>query len=396
MADVSIKNIDGGASRVLYEETTRLASRGHNVCILTRRHPETTLEEENINGVKEYRYEINRQNSLAYFFSTIKNSRRLFEAVIETHALDIIHFHQPLSALGVLFSRNSRPIKKVYTCHSLAFEEYQTRRPHPNRLVSMLHVTGRKWLERYPMKRSLKIITLSEFMKERVVTRHGIPDKRIFVIPGGVDSERFQPTTEKKSVRKELGLPQDRFVLFTVRNLVPRMGLENLIHAMEWIVKEARDVYLVVGGEGDLRGPLEALVKEKGLREHIRFEGFIAEEKLPSYYQAADLFILPTVCLEGFGLVTVEALASGVPVLGTAVGATPEILSKLDPGLLFKGPDPSSIAALILDRYRDFKKNPDHYFELACRCRSYAEENYTWQRHVDRLEAIYKDLLSHD
>lgn len=388
-----MKSIEGGANRVLYETTTRLASRGHHVFILTRRSPETLSYEEIMDGVKEYRYEVDPRNPLTFLFSTINHCRRLFEAIVEEGSFDIINFHQPLSALGVLLSPRHRQIQKVYTCHSLSFEEYETRFPHQNRLLFKFHSTGRRLLERYVLKRCQKVITLSEFMREKVHTRHGIPDDKIKVIPAGVDQERFHPLKDKQTVRRKLELPHDRFVLLTVRNLVPRMGLENLIHAMEMIVKKVEEVFLVVGGNGNLRESLETLVREKRLQRYVQFRGYIGEDRLPSYYQAADLFILPTICLEGFGLVTLEALASGTPVLGTTVGATPEILERLDKSLLFKSADPSSLAELIIEKYKDFKTNPEGYFELAHRCRSYAEEHYTWQRHVEGLEAIYHDLL---
>ena len=119
-----------------------------------------------------------------------------------------------------------------------------------------------------------------------------------------------------------MGLPEDKFILFTVRNLVPRMGLENLISAFEIVQSGRTDLLLIIGGEGPLEPALKEQTRQCGVEEFVRFVGYIPDEDLPSYYQMADLFILPTIELEGFGLVTVEALASGLPVLGTPVGGT--------------------------------------------------------------------------
>ena len=97
---------------------------------------------------------------------------------------------------------------------------------------------------------------------------------------------------------------QGNVVLFSVRNLVKRMGLENLILAMKRLVHTAPDICLILGGEGPLKNDLIALAKKLNVDNHIRFIGFIPEEKLPDYYRMADLFVLPTRELEGFGLVT--------------------------------------------------------------------------------------------
>src|SRR5205823_1565667 len=169
------------------------------------------------------------------------------------------------------------------------------------------------------------------------------------MVPGGVDSEVFSPCQGRRSVRARLGLEEDGFILFTVRNLVPRMGLSELIDAIPRLRKEIQGLLLLIGGTGPLRSQLEAQVKVLG---------FIPEARLPDYYRAADLFVLPTAQLEGFGLVTVESLASGTPVLGTPIGATEEILGKLEGSLVAKGADSESLAVGIAALYRRFKTDP--------------------------------------
>jgi glycosyltransferase involved in cell wall biosynthesis len=103
----------------------------------------------------------------------------------------------------------------------------------------------------------------------------------------------------------------------------------------------------------------------------------------------ADIFILPTKELEGFGLVTLEAMASGLPVLGTPVGGTKEILMDFDSNFLFKGTDPHSIAELILENYHLIKHNPQRWKEISHRCRSFVEHNYSWEKNIDSLEQLF-------
>lgn len=183
-----------------------------------------------------------------------------------------------------------------------------------------------------------------------------------------------------------MNIPPKKMILFTVRNLVPRMGLKNLIYAIKEVVKVTPDIYLVLGGDGPLKKDLIALTKQLGLEGLIRFVGFIPEGELPDYYRMGDIFILPTVELEGFGLVTLEALASGVPVLGTPVGGTVEILEKLDT-------KPESMASLIIETCQQFKNNSRLWQDISSQCRLYVEENYSWKKSVDGLENLFRSVL---
>jgi glycosyltransferase involved in cell wall biosynthesis len=190
------------------------------------------------------------------------------------------------------------------------------------------------------------------------------------------------------AVRQELGLPSDGLLLLTVRDLEPRMGLDALIQALALIRKDLA-VRLVIGGKGRLRAELEALVSTLGLRDIVGFAGLIPEADLPNYYAAADCFVLPTRELEGFGLVTVEALACGTPVLGTPVGATPELLSPLAPELLTDDASPEALARGIR---RVAPLVGDERFRA--RCRAHAERHYGWPTAVARLEELLLNLVA--
>jgi len=394
VADVSISEVIGGAERVLFEQSTRLAQRGHNVHILTRGLGEKKMDKEIVQGVWEWRYHVDQKNSLSFIKSTWINSKVLFEFLHNKYRFDCINLHQPFSALGVIRSPSGKKIKKIYTCLSLSYEEFKTRNPEPEGLIKkgiyFLNLLGRKYIEKRVLNNSDRIIVLSEFSKDRLCQFHGITDKTIAIVPGSVDLKKFYPAHDKMEIRKRLKIPGKKMILFTVRNLVPRMGLENLIVAIKEVLKVAPEIYLVLGGDGPLKKDLIALTKQLGVEDFIRFVGFIPEEELPSYYRMADLFVLPTLKLEGFGLVTLEALASGVPVLGTPVGGTAEILGKLDPRYLFKDTKPESMASLIIETCQQFKNGPRLWEEASSQCRLFAEENYSWERNIDSLEELFQ------
>ena len=126
------------------------------------------------------------------------------------------------------------------------------------------------------------------------------------------------------------------------------------------------------------------------MEEHVRLIGFVPEDRLADYYRAAELFVLPTVALEGFGLVTVEALACGTPVLGTPVGATPEILEALDRRLVLPGTTPETLAGGIwafLEGNWAKALTPE-------RLSRFVRERYSWDRHVEATVQIYEEVLA--
>jgi glycosyltransferase involved in cell wall biosynthesis len=288
-------------------------------------------------------------------------------------------------------------LPKVYTCHSLSFEEYATRNKNQtgvyNNAIFIFNLFGRKWIEKYVLKKSHKIIVLSEFTCEKLKHIYNIFTGKISVIPGGVDLEKFYPLENKMTVRDLLKIPFGKVILFTIRNLVERMGLENLILALKNLREKAPDIFLILGGEGPLKDRLMSLAKEIGVEEHIKFTGFINEKQLPDFYRAADIFVLPTKVLEGFGMVTLEAMASGLPVLGTPVGGTKEILGKFDPSFLFDGTDSDSMAALILEKYYLIKNNTQKWNEISLRCRAFVESNYSWEKNIDAIETLFRKTM---
>ncbi len=392
VADVSIANVIGGAERVVYEQSKQLVDRGHTVHLLTRKLSDHKYNKDEINGVIEWRYNINTRNSFLYLVSTIRNAKTLFTTLQNQYRYDGILFYQPFSSFGVITSKFSNASRKIYICFSLSFEEFLSRNVRPDNLlrkiVFIANIFFRRFIEKWALKKSKQIIVLSKFTEMTLWDAYNIAADRISIVPGGIDLEKFYPVADKVSIRKRLNVPQGKTILFTVRNMVQRMGLESLITAMKKVSSTAPDIYLVIGGHGPIKDDLIDLTSRFGLEGQIEFAGFIHDDVLPDYYRMADLFILPTKELEGFGLVTLEAMASGVPVVGTPVGGTLEILGKFDSEFIFKDTTPEAMAELIIEKYRIIKQNPDKWIEISKNCRKFVEDNYSWEKNVDALEKI--------
>ncbi|MFO7709655.1 MAG: glycosyltransferase family 4 protein [Desulfobacterales bacterium] len=391
VSDVSIRAVLGGAERVLFEQATRLAAAGHSVHLITRRRPEHRSRREAIRGVEEIRCDFVPDGGLRSTTKTWRQARRHLARLHALEPFDCLNIHQPLTAHGVVAQASACGIRMVYTCHSLSAEEYLSRHVGQGltgRLLRRMNAAIRHLIEGRVLRRCDRIVALSRYTREKLQRVHGIPEDRVAVIPGGVDLVRFRPVHDPLAAREELSIPRGRFVLLTVRNLVPRMGLERLVLSMQTVAAAIPHSLLVIGGSGPLGDRLKAMVDRLGLGGNVRLVGFIPEEILHRYYQMADLFVLPSIDLEGFGMVTVEALACGVPVLGTPVGGTHEILARLDERLLLKDGRPESMALGVIDCHRRFHARGEDACRMRQRCRMLAEKCYSWNHNVAALEQI--------
>lgn len=392
LAEVSASAVLGGGERVLRQQALGLRKRRHDVSIVARAPASDLRPQVAVSDLVEHRYAVSRRNEPAFVLSSVIRSIRAFDQARTLISPDAVIIHQSLAGFGPILRRRTQARNWVYMCLSLAHEEYLSRTAPAttprDSLRRSLNATVRRWIERVVMNRCARVVVLSQFMWQRALAVHRIPENKLRMVAGAADPDRFRPPEDPVAVREQLKLPLSRVVLFTVRNLVPRMGLESLLQAIATLGEEGRDLLLVIGGEGPLRPALEQLIRELGLTDRARLVGFIAEDALSKYYQAADLVLMPTHQLEGFGLVTVEALACGTPVLGTPVGAIPEVLARVDPGLLTDGTDSAALATAIRRILRRFRDQPGEQERLSVKGRALVEQDYTWDRHSEQLDRI--------
>ncbi|MCG2659548.1 MAG: glycosyltransferase family 4 protein [Kiritimatiellae bacterium] len=392
LAEVSACRLTGGASRMLKEQAIGLKERGHKVCLLVRAPSTDPKPQAVFDDIPEFRYAVCRKSAPAFVLSSIVQSIRVFDR-IAAHVFrpDVVMIHQSLAGFGPILFRRKHAPAWVYQCLSLAHEEYLSRnlpgKGAWSKFIFSIHAKARLWIERWTIHRADRVVVMSEFMKKRVISGHGVSTDRIALIPGAADTSRFKPAADRKSLRARMRLPEDHIILFTVRNLVPRMGLENLIKAVKGIEKSGNKLLVIIGGEGPLRHSLEQLIRTLELESKVILKGFIPENDLAAWYQCADLVVMPTYALEGFGLVTVEALACGTPVLGTPIGATPEILGQIDPRLISKGNDAHSIAEALTNILALIRSDPIEWNNLSKKGLQRVAEVYNWGKYCENFES---------
>jgi glycosyltransferase involved in cell wall biosynthesis len=392
LTDVFFPDTIGGAGRVVFHIGLGLSRKGHDVHILTRNAGgRFVTNEELAPRLYVHRFSCSQQESPALFILEIKRSYDLAKQLVSQIGFDVISTHQSLIAIGPLRSKRIKELPLVYHYHSPWHEEHVIKKssngkPGINtRLIA--HII--RWMEKNVVNKADKVVVLSDYMKEKVSLFHNCPEDKIIKIPGGVDLNRFHLPDEGKTQAKEnLHLLPDKTIFLTIRNLVPRMGLENLIRAFNGSDTLQTKALLLIGGKGPLEKRLHSMAAKCNIRDSIRFLGHVPDNALSKYYQAADFFILPTAKLEGFGLVILEAMASGTPVLGTPVGAIPEVIGPFEKKLLFDSTTPSDIRK----KMEDLIHKPYEYHFSPHECRRYVETHFAWERVVDRVETVMKEL----
>lgn len=244
----------------------------------------------------------------------------------------------------------------------------------------------KKLMEQLTYRRCDRFIVLSQAFGTILHQQYQVPWEKIHVIPGGVDVQQFQPDLSRQTARTQLGFPADRKILFAPRRLVHRMGLDRLLLALAQVKQHVPEVWLAIAGKGPLRDALEQQSRELGLTDHVRFLGFVPDEQLPVAYQAADLTVIPSQSLEGFGLVVLESLACGTPVLCTPIGGMPEILMPFSPELVTDGTDEQQIGDRLLSVLKGEILLPSR-----ADCRTYAVTHFDWFKIAQRVQHVLLD-----
>jgi glycosyltransferase involved in cell wall biosynthesis len=240
---------------------------------------------------------------------------------------------------------------------------------------------------RYTVRAATVLVAISDFTAAYLRRLSG--GRRVTVVYPGTDPTRFSPVdpARRRQLRERLGIPVDAFVAFTVRRLFYRNGLDTLLDATTRL-RNLERLHVVIGGSGPERAEIEARIAAEGLT-NVRLTGFIAEADLPDYYRAADVFVLPTRTAEGFGLVIMEAAATGIPSIATDSGAPREIVDDGVTGILVPPGAPDALAAAIEGLYQSPATT-----EMMGRTALDKSAGYTWETSIDALERVLENAVA--
>jgi glycosyltransferase involved in cell wall biosynthesis len=286
----------------------------------------------------------------------------------------------------------------VENFHSIGMVRFETKKKFLKDFAENSYSANRISLENEIIRNSSAIISLAESEKESLKSFYACPEEKVRVIRGGVNL-RHWPPTEKEKARDFLRIDQKAFVMLYVGRLEWRKGIGTLISAASLLKKEVPNLkVMVVGGKifgqnvnaADSREykRLKKKAEEEGIGEIVTFTGNIDHGRLPVYYRAADVFVIPSY-YEPFGLVALESMASKIPVIASRVDGLAVTIEDGRTGLLFEPRNALSLKNKIMKicLSKDFAENlcENAYFEIT--------KNYSWPNIAEKIGSIYDELI---
>lgn len=362
----------GGIPIHVYELSKTLVSKGHKVWVVTTRHFPKQAVDEVIDGINVHRirylniWKMRRIQIALYAGLYI---RRL----IKRHKINIVHWH----VLGTdsFATKLSGKSVKIFTNHSSQFL-LRAKDPKKRRLL------------RFEMSHADKIITTSEEIKKET-ENIGINPGRIINIPNGVDVKRFNNNINGTAVRKKYNILKEDILILCPRNLVIKTGIIYLIKAAPIILKQYKNTKFLIVGDGIERNNLENEVKKNRLEDIVIFTGTIPNSKMPEYYAASDIVVLPSL-IEATSISGLEALACGKALIGTNVGGIIEIIDDKITGILIPPKDVNALADSILSLVKDY----DLRTKLGLYARERTCQKFSWEKIAEKTMNVYKQFLN--
>lgn len=333
--------IEGGLARHVRKLSENLVQHGVEVHVLTRGCEDSPMEC-GIGGVNVHRVrEPQRPRELGEFVTWIERMNAdMLAAGVELgdrFDFDLVHGHDWLvaNACDHLAKRFRAPL--VTTIHATEFGRHQGWvEKHPQS-----HIHG---VEAWITNRSDRVIACSSYMREHIVDVFGIDEGDVEVIPNGIDPEDLQPGDDLLNLRLSFAQPDEQLVLLVGR-LVYEKGFQIALEALPGLIERVGKLRFLIAGSGTHEEELKRQAEELGLMEHGHFLGWIGDDVLHSLYRIADLTVVPSI-YEPFGLVALEAMASGCPCLVADTGGLREVVPNQDVGLRFRSRDPDSLGRM--------------------------------------------------
>ncbi|MFL2943845.1 MAG: glycosyltransferase family 4 protein [Candidatus Poseidoniales archaeon] len=358
----------GGVESHVLGLSENLIKMGHDVEVVTSRYsrmPET----ETLNGIR-----ITRLPQWINMYNTpIVTSIRQF--VRRTHA-DIIHIHSPPPFTERFAAKGAKEAGKpfVVTHHC----DLELKGIFGNTAVNFYQ----NFLGKFPLEEANRVISTTE---SYATTSRTLWDTDVTVIPNAVDIKRFNLENKGELIRDKYSIGNDPLALFVGR-LVPHKGIGILIRSLT----HTPNGKLMIVGDGPYKKWLMNLVKKMDLKERVIFVGPVDDYWLPSYYSATDVVILPSTSrLEAFGIVGLEGMASGKPLILSDIPGVRDVISEKE-GYIVEPLDPNAIAEAL----EKIWSAPEMAREMGKRGRERVEALFSWEKVSKDVEEVFNEILT--
>jgi D-inositol-3-phosphate glycosyltransferase len=375
----------GGMNVYIRQLSHEMGRRAHTMDIFTRRTdpdtPEVTVIDERTRVIQiDAGAPGAEKASLRRFLPAFRDGVLAFQRR-DGRTYDLVHSHYWLSGWVGQTLKTAWQVPHVIMFHTLG--EVKNRH-HLNEREPNHRIDG----ERLVAHGVDRVICASQGEKEMITAHYGVSPQKVTVVPCGVDTEVFRPL-DKASTRRELGLAAKEQVVLFVGRIEPLKGIDLLLRAVSSL--DSRFHVLVIGGDGKdvaRKSELAALAAELRIAGKVTFLDAVPHDALPLYYNAADICVVPSY-YESFGLVAVEAMACGVPVIASRVGGLKETVQDGQTGYLIPWlcPEPFAERLELLLNNEPLRRSLGREARVAA-------ERYHWSEVAARVEDVYHDLVS--
>lgn len=372
--------IVGGVARHCNGLAKALAHKRFGVHVITLGFPGAPGYEE-IDGVKVHRFpiELGHPNFITWTLLFNHFLEKGLSDLSQQVKLDLIHVHDWLTAPSGISFKHFMNKPMVLTVHSTEHGRSSLHSP------DSYTIDGIEWWATYEAN---KIIVASNSMRGEVCGHFQVPEEKVKIIPNGIDVTKFHMSEDRQAVRSRYGVQSHEKLVLCVGRLVPQKGIEYLVRAVPAIADRYPQAKFVFVGEGWLRDYLESVSRSTGHQWKIKFTGFLPDEELPALMTSADVLVIPSV-YEPFGIVALEGMAAGVPVVASQIGGLAEVIDHDRTGVFVYARNPESIAWGV----DHVLSNPDHARWITQNAREKAKKIYSWEAIADRTIDIYKDAM---
>lgn len=368
--------LGGGAGRGTHNLARGLATAGHSVDVLTSRaiddRKTELIDGFRVHRVKSYRKGIH-DSGFRGAFTFLLFALPVFLRLTSSGKYDIVHyfFSLPTGLLRFLPGKHRRVpyIVSLRGSDVPDYDMFNTSLQFAHKLL--MPITRSIW------RNSAQVVALSSDLAKTAAKVDGEVD--IKIIPNGIESELFVHDANIKYEHRKKN-PSKKVQLICVTRLIERKGVQVLLQAM---AKLNESVYLTIVGEGNYKATLQALAHRLELDSKVHFYGYCPREQLVQLYNQSDIFVLPSMA-ESFGMVFVEAMSCGLPVIGASVGGVPDIIQE-DNGVLV---EPGSVEDLVV-AIQNLATEPELREQFGLANREKAVERYSWRSVAERYEMVY-------
>jgi len=246
-------------------------------------------------------------------------------------------------------------------------------------------IDGIEWWATYEAD---KLIVTTEFMRREVCDNFRVPWEKVEIVPNGIDLRKFPTSVDREAVRRRYGIHAHEKLVLCVGRLVPQKGVEYLIKAVPLIAQRHRDAKFIIVGDGWLKSHLEYLARSTEHGGKISFTGFISDSELAALLMSADVLVVPSI-YEPFGIVAIEGMAAGVPVVATQIGGLSEIVEHDKTGILVYSRNPESIAWGV-DRVLS---DQGHSRWLVQNALEKVQKTYSWEAIAMKTVKVYEEVV---